>query len=92
MIQERDGAGGWQDVAPAWAALKKLQGMEKSEQSDQFLHDTQIFEIKIRYQPGITQQMRVVWNSQYFDIREVNEVDNWRREITLLCEKNPNGC
>jgi SPP1 family predicted phage head-tail adaptor len=87
-IQERTAAE-WVDFAKAWAAKEQLTGQENFELSDQLLQDREIVRFRIRYRTGITHKMRVRWDDQAFDIQRIEELDNHRREMGLLCLEVP---
>lgn len=89
-IQERSGAE-WVDFAKAWAAKEQLTGQENFELSDQLLQDREVVRFRIRYRTGITHKMRVLWFDQAFDIQRIEELDNHRREMGLLCLEVPYG-
>lgn len=87
-IQERTAAE-WVDFAKAWAAKEQLTGQENFELSEQLLQDREVIRFHIRYRTGITHKMRVIWGSQAFDIQRIEELDNARRELGLLCLEVP---
>ena len=41
--------------------------------------------IVLRYQPGITAEMRVLANGNYYDIQAVINVEERNRELNLMC-------
>lgn len=87
-IQEPAGAN-WVDFATLWAAKEQVTGREISELSDQLLHDENLVRFRIRYRAGLTHKMRVLWDGKTYDIQRVEEPDNNRREMTLLCLEVP---
>jgi len=62
---------GWTDFYPAWSEVKEEKGRENFE-SDQItpVRNT-IF--KVRYKAGITEKMRVLYNTRYYDIQSITE-------------------
>lgn len=75
----------WQDVATVWAAIEPLQGRERFDAQQVVAQvDTRI---RIRYRPGITPKMRVLFGTRVFDIQAVVEPETRRRELQLLCRE-----
>lgn len=89
-IQERSGAE-WVYFASAWAAKEQVSGQEQFEQSNQLLQDQELIRFRIRYRSNLTHRMRVIWDGRAFDIQRVEEMDNHRREMGLLCLEVPYG-
>jgi SPP1 family predicted phage head-tail adaptor len=87
-IESRSGAE-WVLFAPAWAAKEQMSDQERFEQSDQLLQAQTLVRFRIRYRSDVTDQMRVIWGGRAFDIQKVDELDNKRREIGLLCLEVP---
>jgi SPP1 family predicted phage head-tail adaptor len=83
-IQERDGAE-WVDFAQAWAEKEDRTGQENFENGEQLLQERVVIRFRIRYRAGVTHEMRVLWDSRAFDIQRVEDPDNQRREMRLLC-------
>jgi hypothetical protein len=44
-------------------------------------------DITIRYQPGLSTVYRVMWRSEYLDVRAVTNVDARDMWLTLACER-----
>lgn len=88
IIEERTGAE-WVYFASAWAAKERLTGREDFERSDQLLQDEIMIRWRIRYRTDLTDKMRVIWDNRAFDIQRVEELDNKRREMGLLCREVP---
>lgn len=87
-IEERTGSE-WVYFASAWAAKERLTGREDFERSDQLLQDEIMIRWRIRYRTDLTDKMRVIWDNRAFDIQRVEELDNKRREMGLLCREVP---
>lgn len=88
-IQERAGSE-WVDFAPAWAAKERVTGQEEFERSDQLMHEEELVRFRIRYRADIvSHEMRLVWEGRAFDIQKLEELDNTRRELGLLCREVP---
>ena len=75
----------WQDVATVWAAIEPLRGREFFE--SQQVNAEVTTRIRIRYRPGITPTMRVVFGNRVFDIQAVINVDERNRELHLMCRE-----
>lgn len=70
----------WQNVAVVWAAMEWKSGGESFETSQRSAK--QQVEFTIRYRPGITPKMRVLYDGSAFDIEDVRETE--RRETLVL--------
>ena len=74
---------GWQDVATVWASVEPIQGREYIQ-----LQNTQsglTTRIRIRYRPGITPAMRVLYGTRVFDIQSVIDFEERHIELQLMC-------
>lgn len=65
--------GTWSTYHTAAAAISKGTGLEKPEGGK--VTATNKVRFKIRYFAGIDETMRVVYNSNYYDIHEIQELD-----------------
>lgn len=73
----------WEDVAIVWASVEPLRGREYIQ-----LQNTQAeltTRIRIRYQPGITPAMRVLYDDRKFNIQSVIDPEERHRELELMC-------
>lgn len=73
----------WQTVANVWAAVEPLRGRELL--AAMALTNETTTRIRIRYHPGITGAMRVLFDGTAYNITSVIEVETRRREIQLIC-------
>lgn len=89
LIQEREDTS-WSDVAYIWAARETNIGQERFENSDLLLQDEEILRFRARYRADITHKMRVIWNERTFDIQRIEEPDNFKWEMILVCLEVPN--
>lgn len=89
-IEERSG-GEWVYFASAWAKKEQLTEREVFERSDQLLQEEELIRFRIRYRTDLNHEMRVIWDSRAFDIQRVEELDNTRRDMGLLCLEVPYG-
>ena len=85
VTETRTGTGSveesWSQFAAPRAAIRWLNGSETN--SDQ-VNALNKVEFKIRYLAGITQKMRVVYDSRIFDIQGAPVVDERNHEILIL--------
>lgn len=74
---------GWQDVMAVWASIEPIRGREYIQ-----LQNTQAeltTRIRMRYRPGITPAMRVLYQDRVFDIQSVIDINERRRYLELMC-------
>jgi len=97
-VQTPDGAGGysrsWQDVAHVWAEIIPLVGSGSSAKGSgkEALFAGQLqasisHRILLRYRPGITAAMRLVFENRLFNIHSVANVDERREKLELLVQE-----
>lgn len=71
-----------------WASVDPLRGRELFAAQE---HHSEIeVRIRIRYQEGITAAMRVVFESQYYDILAIIDPEMRHRELQLMCKLGVN--
>lgn len=88
-----DGGGGqgadpWADpvtVATVWGRVEPLKGRERMQAMQ--LRGQVSHRVTIRHRPGITAQMRVLFDGRAFNIRAVVNVEERNRILELLCEE-----
>lgn len=74
---------GWQDVMTVWASVEPIRGCEYIEvQNTQAELTTRI---RMRYRPGITPAMRVVYQRRIFDIQSVIDINEQHTHLELMC-------
>lgn len=74
----------WSDSTSVWASV---QGVSASEALDAGKQDTTItHRVRMRYLPGLTQQMRLAWRNRTLNIVSLLEYDN-RTEHVAVCEE-----
>ena len=96
LIQQRalgrDGFGQqvttWSTLSEAWAAIEPMSGREL--ELAQAVSAEVTHQVTIRYRPGITQAMRIVYNGRVFDIHSVLDADMRHREMVLMCGEGLN--
>lgn len=85
-IDSTDGGGGfstvWNEFITIWAEIKPFAGRNGGDEQFDFMQvrSESKFIITIRYVPGITTSMRILYNSQIFDIVSITNIDE-RNEI-----------
>lgn len=73
----------WSHVATVWAAVEPLSGREYFDsQQRQAAVSTRI---TLRYQPGITPHMRVLFGARVYEIDSVIDIEERHREMQLMC-------
>lgn len=75
----------WRNVATVRASVEPLQGREYF--SGPFQMGETIIRIRIRYQEGITNKMRVKYGKRLFDIYSVIDSREAHRELQLMCKE-----
>ena len=74
---------GWQDVMTVWASVEPIRGREYIEvQNTQAELTTRI---RMRYRPGITPAMRVLYQGRVFDIQSVIDINEQHTHLELMC-------
>jgi SPP1 family predicted phage head-tail adaptor len=79
----------WQDWVTVWAAVEPIRGREYFAAAA--VNAQNDVRIRIRYRPGVTPDMRVVYGQRVFDIQSVIDVDERHREIQLMCREVTDG-
>jgi SPP1 family predicted phage head-tail adaptor len=78
-------SGTWSTLATAWAAIEPLQGREALLAAQ--AQTTLSHRVRIRYRPGVTARMRLVYGARVFDIQAVTNTAEARRELVLDCQE-----
>jgi SPP1 family predicted phage head-tail adaptor len=74
----------WSTLATVWAKVEHLSGREL--QLAQQVSPDILYEITIRYRPDVTTNHRINYSGQYFNIRDVKDLDNMHKWLFLKCE------
>ena len=75
----------WSTHVTAWASVEPLRGQEYLAAKAQ---DAAVdIRIRMRYQAGITQTMRVLYGSRVFEIVSVIHILEKKRELQLMCRE-----
>lgn len=77
----------WVDVATVWAAVEPqtLRAHEFVGAAANVVE--KIVRVRIRYRPGVTESMRVVYNGRVFRIEAVVDEEERHRELQLYCRE-----
>lgn len=71
-----------------WASVEPLRGRELF--AAQEFHSEVEVRIRVRYRDGITAKMRVVFDSNNYNILYILDPENRHRELELLCSTGVN--
>jgi SPP1 family predicted phage head-tail adaptor len=77
----------WDNVATVWAAVEPqtLRAHEFASAGANYVE--KIVRVRIRYRPGVTESMRVVYNGRVFRIEAVVDEQERHRELQLYCRE-----
>lgn len=78
----------WATVATTWADIQPLSGREL--ETAQAVRSEVTHTVVIRYRPGVTAAMRVVYQGRYFNVLSVIDVDTRHKVMQLLCSEGLN--
>lgn len=73
----------WSNFAVVWALIEPTVGREYF--AAQQIVDEALFKITIRYLDGVTTKMRVLFNGEYYDIRDVGNPSTKNLHLELIC-------
>lgn len=74
----------WTHWADVWASVEPLQGREFL--AAMALQSQTTVRIRMRYRPGVTSQMRVLWGGRIYGIESVIEPQSRRHALQLMCK------
>jgi SPP1 family predicted phage head-tail adaptor len=75
----------WTEHSSRWAEVRELSGSERY--IDPVVMETASHQVKMRYEPGITQDMRILYDGKTLDIRSIIDPDERKRELVLICRE-----
>ena len=78
----------WGTYVQAWASVEPLSGREFLD-AQQINAETKV-RIRIRSVSGITEKMRVSWDSRVYNINAILDIQERDREIHLMCSEGAN--
>jgi SPP1 family predicted phage head-tail adaptor len=85
---ERSGKGGWVSIAQVWAAISPVSGAEAM--TADRLAPRVLHEIRLRYRPGVTADMRFRLGARVFHILSViNQGERGRYLVCRAEERTP---
>lgn len=75
----------WCDVATRWAAIDPISGREfyAAEQSQSEVSH----KVRVRYLPGITTDMRILWQGRRLKILSVIDWEERHESLLLMCKE-----
>lgn len=73
----------WSDVHPCWSEIRPLSGREHAAAAA--INAEVTHAIEMRYAPGITPALRIVFGSRIFAIASVLDVEERHHELVLIC-------
>lgn len=89
LVKQDDGYGGiietWQDVATLWAVVEPLRGWERF--AAQQVQSALSHKVTLRYRPGITPQMRLLYGTRVLTVESVVDVGERHERLELLCSE-----
>lgn len=78
----------WTTYASVWASVEPLKGREFLE-SQQINAETST-RVRIRKLAGVTQKMRISYDSRIYNINTILHVNERQREMHLMCSEGTN--
>jgi len=75
----------WITVVTVWAAITDLSGKEYFQAAS--VQSEVTSRIRIRYRPGMSPRMRVLYGSRVFAILSIIDKEERHREIELMCRE-----
>jgi SPP1 family predicted phage head-tail adaptor len=79
----------WSNAGPnqIWARIEPLGGNELF--AAQQIYPEANTSITIRYRPGVTSAMRILYGTRTFDIKDASDVEERHRRIDMICVERP---
>lgn len=95
LSQTKDAEGGMVDVwgdfaADIWARKNNLSGNERSATAQGGQKSESRTEFTVYYQPGVTNEMRIVHNGVNYNIRHVNNFMERSEYLIITCDTGGN--
>jgi SPP1 family predicted phage head-tail adaptor len=82
----------WQDWATVWAAVEPVDTIRRTVYyAAAAVNAERDVRVRIRYRPGITTDMRVVYGQRVFSIQLVVDPEERHREIQMICREVTSG-
>lgn len=78
----------WAGFAKAWSAIRMSRGRELI--AAQAAKSEMIGTFNVRWISGVTQDMRIVYNGQYYDITAVVDINEQHREMDIMVSSGLN--
>ena len=87
QAQTQDATGypakGWTDSHTAYASIQPLTGREALVANQVYADASHL--VTMRYQSGVTTNHRIKFGSRYFDIKQIQNIEERGRELRLTC-------
>ncbi|MFN8493839.1 MAG: head-tail adaptor protein [Caldilineaceae bacterium] len=89
--KERTGAFGtevqvWEPGDTIYAEVRSQVGSD-AKAPDEQIFPTVTYLVTIRYRPGLSQKMRLIWGNRYLLVHDARELDNRMRLLQLICRE-----
>jgi SPP1 family predicted phage head-tail adaptor len=75
----------WQDIATIWAAIEPLRGREYFQAAT--VQSQNMIRFTIRYRKGITSEIRILYDSKFYDIQSVIDVNGCHQQLELMAKE-----
>jgi SPP1 family predicted phage head-tail adaptor len=79
----------WATFATVWAQIKPIKWLERFHSEK--LENEVTHKIVIRYKTGIKANMRILYDSRYFQITGITDIDEAKRYIEILAQELRDG-
>lgn len=79
----------WSTVATVYASVEPIRGREMFDAEQ--VQSEVTHRVRLRYRPGLTSQMRLLFNGRMFEIQTVINVNERNREVQLMCKETPDA-
>lgn len=78
----------WLTYKSVWASVKPMDSSAQREESGQrdIVHDR--YNIKIRFDDGVTTNMRILHKGDSYDIEAIHDLNGRKQYLTLRCMRN----
>lgn len=79
----------WSTVATVYASVEPIRGREMFDAEQ--VQSEVTHRVRLRYRPGLTSQMRLLFNARTFEVQTVINVNERNREVQLMCKETPDA-
>lgn len=74
----------WVNLKPVWASFRPVRGYEADEAARKF-REERTYKATIRYRPGISSDMRILFKGRLFEIKSVVNVNEANYKLEIEC-------